>query len=370
MTKALAAALAVLTFAPAAVASPRVAIFYYPWYGTPARDGGYVHWNQADHSPPQDIASRYYPARGAYSSSNPAVVAAQMDDLRTAHVGEVVVSWWGRGSAEDARLALVTNAARERGIDVAVHVEPYPGRTIETVAADIAYLRALGIDDFYVYEPREFTAAEWLPLTASVVGARLFAETARVGFAAQAGFSGVYTYDIVTYGGWMFRRFCGEAHAAHLLCAPSVGPGFDSSAISATPEIKPRRGGRTYDRMWTAALRSSPDLVTITSYNEWGEGTQIEPAGCGRGLFPYRNYDGTYGLRGRAAEHAYVRRTAYWVNRFVPRSVMLPRFSVASTKPEAALGRSQGWLPWQGRGWTLAPRDRGREAGKYRRMGH
>ncbi len=50
--------------------------------------------------------------------------------------------------------------------------------------------------------------------------------------------------------------------------------------------------------------------------------------------------------------------------------VMLSSFWVASTKPEAALGRGQGWLPWQGRGWILAPSDRGPEAGGHCRHGH
>jgi len=49
---------------------------------------------------------------------------------------------------------------------------------------------------------------------------------------------------------------------------------------------------------------------------------------------------------------------------------MPPSFWVASTKPEAALARGQGWQPWQERGWTLAPRDRGPEAGMYCWMGH
>jgi len=40
---------------------------------------------------------------------------------------------------------------------------------------------------------------------------------------------------------------------------------------------------------------------------------------------------------------------------------MLPRFCVVSTKPEAALDRSQGREPWWGRGWAPAPRDRGAE---------
>jgi len=44
---------------------------------------------------------------------------------------------------------------------------------------------------------------------------------------------------------------------------------------------------------------------------------------------------------------------------------MLSSFWVASTKPGAALVRGQGWLPWQGRGWPLAPRDRGPEAGVH-----
>src|SRR5439155_7307523 len=54
----------------------------------------------------------------------------------------------------------------------------------------------------------------------------------------------------------------------------------------------------------------------------------------------------------------------------VPRPVMPPSFWVASTKPEAALARGQGWQPWQERGWTLAPRDRGPEAGMYCWKGH
>src|SRR5207249_6019739 len=40
-------------------------------------------------------------------------------------------------------------------------------------------------------------------------------------------------------------------------------------------------------------------------------------------------------------------------------AVTLPASWVASTKPEAAIVRRQGWQPWQGRAWTLAQRDRG-----------
>jgi hypothetical protein len=314
-------ALLTLLFALLAAPSPglahsTVAAFYYPWYGTPARDGSYEHWQQGEHAPPVDIASAYYPARGAYSSSNPHLLAAQMHDLATAGVNEIVSSWWGRFSQEDARLPAVIAAARKRGIRVAAHLEPYPGRTREGVSADIDYLRSLGIRDFFVYEAGDFTAEQWRAVNDSLSGVRTFAQTSRVGFAAAAGFTGVYTYDIVAYGGWMFRRFCDEAHAEGILCAPSVGPGFDARTVLPWALSKPRRGGRTYDAMWTAAIAAQADLVTITSYNEWNEGTQIEPAGRGNGPVGYRNYDGTYGLHGTVAEYAYIGRTSYWAAHF------------------------------------------------------
>jgi murein DD-endopeptidase MepM/ murein hydrolase activator NlpD len=39
-----------------------------------------------------------------------------------------------------------------------------------------------------------------------------------------------------------------------------------------------RRGGAYYRETWEAAIDSAPDLIVITSFNEWLEGTQIEPS--------------------------------------------------------------------------------------------
>jgi len=52
---------------------------------------------------------------------------------------------------------------------------------------------------------------------------------------------------------------------------------------------------RTYDLLWRAALGSAPDWVLITSFNEWHEGTEIEPGVEYRGEF--------------------IRRTREWVRR-------------------------------------------------------
>jgi glycoprotein endo-alpha-1,2-mannosidase len=296
----------------AAVARPvRSAIFFYPWYSNPTHDGGWAHWQQAGHVPPGDIASDFYPARGVYSSGSARTLRAQMHDLAVAGIDEVVSSWWGRGSVEASRLAAVRRDARRYRIRVAAQLEPYAGRTVSSIRDDLAYLRAHGIHDVYVYRAGDFPAADWRALNLQLTGMRVFGQTALVGFAARAGFAGFYTYDVLVYGGAKFERLCTEAHALGLLCAPSVGPGYDASAATSDMRVKPRDDGLTYDTMWRAALAADADIVTITSYNEWSEGTQIEPAGHGG---RYQSYDGAYGLHGRAAASAYIRETARWTS--------------------------------------------------------
>jgi glycoprotein endo-alpha-1,2-mannosidase len=307
-------ALLALALAAPADAGVKVSAFFYPWYSTTARDGVYVHWSQAGHAPPDDIASSYYPARGLYSSSDRLVLAQQMDEIKAAGIDEIAVSWWGRGSPEDARLRTVAAAARADHLAVAAHLEPYPGRSAISTADDIRYLRRLGIRTFYVYRPLDVPAADWAAANATVDGVLVLAQTGLVGAALKGGFDGVYTYDVVTYGGETFARICAAAHAKGLLCAPSVGPGYDARRGSLDPRVKPRRDGRTYDAMWHDAIAAGADRVTITSYNEWHEGTQIEPAAPSgrRGRYRYLSYEGAWGKSGRDAGRAYLDRTAYW----------------------------------------------------------
>jgi hypothetical protein len=320
-------AVLVLPAAASAAAVP-VSIFYYPWYGTPDRDGSYQHWAQDGHLPPGDLASTFYPARGPYSSSDPAVVSAQMREIAAAGIGEVIVSWWGWGSPEDRRLPLVMQAAEASRLEVAVEIEPYEKwqRTAEVLAADLAHLRDLGIQRVYVFKPFDdlISDASWMALNQSA-GVQMIAQTVDVPRAAADGFAGVYTYDILQYGPSSFEPLCAKARAAHLLCAPSVGPGYDAFRATGDPRSVPRRNGRTYDAMWKSAIGARPDRITITSYNEWHEGTQVEAAARHPLRFPsisptafqqYQTYEGAYGLYGRAARRAYLVRTAFWARAF------------------------------------------------------
>ena len=120
--------------------SYKVAAFYYPWYENPTVDGQWIHWMQNNHLPPQDIASDYYPALGAYSSNDPAVVEQHMRWLRQAGIGVIITSWWGQGSREDKVVPLLLQTAKRYEIKVTFHIEPYNGRTAESLASDVQYL--------------------------------------------------------------------------------------------------------------------------------------------------------------------------------------------------------------------------------------
>jgi glycoprotein endo-alpha-1,2-mannosidase len=300
--------------AQAAAKPVRVAAFFYPWYGTPAVDGDFRHWQPRGATSESEIASAFYPARGLYSSGDSVVLAAQMQEIAAAGIHQIVSSWWGWGSVEDVRLPAILRAAASARLSVAIHLEPYAGRTPASTRDDIERLFGLGITDFYLYGANQDGLPwDWKAMNDALTGVRVFVQTARVGYAKAWGFDGIYTYDILTYGGHGFRRLCAQARRQGLVCAPSVGPGYDARRAVSDQRVKPRRKGATYDAMWHAAVAAKADLVTITSYNEWHEGSQIEPA---RAQGAYRGYDGAYGLVGRPAERAYLDRTAYWSTRF------------------------------------------------------
>jgi hypothetical protein len=305
--------------APGTSGSSRVSIFYYPWYSTPVRDGEWAHW-YVEHDGAPVLSTAYFPARGLYSSSNAKVVAAHMREIAAAGVDTVIVSWWGFDSPEHGRLQLVADSARPHGLAIAVHVEPYDGRSPASVAEDIARLQKEGgFTDFFVYDADRDPAIAWAEALAPLRGvARIFGHTTLVGRAKASGFDGLYTYDVVTWNGSLFRRLCTQAHGAGLLCAPSVGPGYDARLATRGEAVRPRLHGATYDRMWRTAIRASADLITITSYNEWQEGTQIEPA---RQQVGKPSYERAWGKTGLAAERAYLTATVGWAARFraVPR---------------------------------------------------
>ena len=314
---------------PGLVAPParQVSIFYYPWWGTQPPDLTWMHWNQNNHLPQyNDVASDFFPGGGPYSESVPATLSRQMSDISDAGINQIISSWWGQGSIEDQRLSVVVPGARAVGISIAVHIEDYAGRTPQSVQSDINYLKAnWGINDFYIWDSQQYSAAQWAPYIKALSGVTVFA-TGDPGqmqtgafeqFAVASGFQGIYTYEVYDETAADFGPVCSEAHSYGLLCSPSVGPGFIDDRANNDSRYRSRQNGAVYDSLWQGAVNANPNSISITSYNEWHEGTQIEPAQAE--CIPnycYHNYNGAWGLSGAQAPYAYMNRTKQWVALF------------------------------------------------------
>ncbi len=97
--------------------------------------------------------------------------------------------------------------------------------------------------------------------------------------------TGFYTYfatDGFTYGSsndnW--KTLSAFANENNLIFIPCAGPGYADLRIRPwnTANQRSRENGEYYRRMLNSALDAAPPFVGITSFNEWHEGTQIEPA--------------------------------------------------------------------------------------------
>eukprot|EP00727_Mastigamoeba_balamuthi_P014215 m51a1_g9416 putative glycoprotein endo-alpha- -mannosidase (1076) ;mRNA; r:352396-357808 len=313
-----------------------VHVFYYPWYAEPSADGRWSHWNHrilphwtpgtrdqyphdVAYEPPDDIGSNFYPALGPYSSRNRTVVDRHMEDLRD-YV--VVVSWWGprdaanaadgEGYTTDETMQLLLDSARAKGAKIAIHLEPYKGRNAQSVARDLEYIErvygghpALYRDPrrsnrflVYVYDSYLTGNAEWAGILKphspnSIRGKRhdavvlglVLDQGAAGALVQQGGFDGVYNYFAADRFTWASTRenwpaITREVAGTDGLVSLSVGPGYIDTRIRPwnSANTRERDGGRYYTEGLAAALGARPTYLSITSYNEWHEGSQVEPA--------------------------------------------------------------------------------------------
>jgi Glycosyl hydrolase family 99 len=109
---------------------------YYPWYGAEP----FVHWDQWDRVPPDDIASNYVPRLGPYDSLSARVLEQHARWIAESGAGAVNLSWWGPGSPEDRAVPAVMDAMRDHGIKVTFHLEPYDDDRASRYAEDVLYL--------------------------------------------------------------------------------------------------------------------------------------------------------------------------------------------------------------------------------------
>lgn len=91
---------------------------------------------------------------------------------------------------------------------------------------------------------------------------------------------GEYSYALETLEGY-HRAYEGLRQIANRnrakFWSATVVPGFDGRIWHHPGRIVARGMGKLYESVWEQAIKEQPHFITICSFNEWGEGTQIEP---------------------------------------------------------------------------------------------
>jgi hypothetical protein len=297
--------------------------FYYNWYGNPAHDGKYIHWahpvmrsgpsDSTTRSLPggNDIAANFYPALGAYSSLDGAIVKQHMQMIVQAGIGVIVVTWWNKDDFMDKSIPLILNEAAAAGIKVAFHIEPFNGRNAVTTRQAIEYItdtygkhpafyrstKHQNKPFIFIYDSYLTPAKDWAELLqpngavsirntkydAVMIG--LWVKKNEEAFFKGSGFDGMYTYFAAsgfTYGStpanWPAMQQWAVANKKIFI--PCVGPGYIDTRVRPWNDktTRARAGGAYYGDMFKKAIESKAPYIGITSFNEWHEGTQIEPA--------------------------------------------------------------------------------------------
>ena len=321
---------------------------YYPWYSSSPQ---FRHWNGGDPTrpdPQDNLATTSYPSLGPYASLDVAGTLDQhMQWLVQAKVDVLIVSWWGQGSYEDSAVGGILDRAAGYGLRVCFQIEPYAGRSAASTVSDIVYLYAqYGQHPAFYRTTRStlngsstaprgvfFLFAPTDPSLATAIGSirgtandaiilvrtddsKMYTDPDIRGQIGWTGADGMYNYGFYDADGTYATSL---PWSPDYLLVYAVCPGFDNSRDSGitTPVVVPRNAGAAYDASWTELARQKPEGIAVVSFNEWHEGTQIEPAiPYQYGTYTYPDYGGDYGLTGPVAASAYLSRTAYWVSRY------------------------------------------------------
>ena len=288
----------------------RVLTFYYTWYATEAFSGKWMHYKNVDTAKEDIGSSRHYPIGGAYDSHDPAVVERHMIQMKEAGIDGPIVTWWGPGDWNDTALPILLEKAQKDGRVVTAYYETTPGETpqdetaaqrlahiIQTHASHPAWLKVNGRPVIFVYgravnqikPPSRWTAIRKMVVEKTGVDPFLVGDGIRDPVAEV--FDGVHQYNTASRHRGLTKPEETSRAAAQIvltsqliprrygrLACYTVIPGYDDTKNRTPGLAVPRQDGAIYDIAWEAAIGRDIDWVLITSFNEWHEGSEIEPS--------------------------------------------------------------------------------------------
>jgi glycoprotein endo-alpha-1,2-mannosidase len=291
--------------------SKQVLAFYYGWYGNPEVSKRWYHWKDVDVTGKHIAESTHYPVLGPYDSHDPKVVDRHCREASDAGITGFIVSWWRQGDFHDEGMRLMLDTAKKYGLKISAYYETVSAPASPSTEATVndliyimknysnhpAWLKVDGRPVVFIYSRAigQLKLDGWqkvmgefrvkYPQGAVFIGDNISPSAAQT-------FDGIHTYNptgltkgkspdqIRAWAQMTFPEWVKTAGANRISCITII-PGYDDSVQPSRKPPRPitdRFNGETYRIMWENAITADPDWVIIASWNEWHEGSEIEPS--------------------------------------------------------------------------------------------
>ena len=266
-----------------------VVAFYYTWF-----DENTWSYDRLSDLPAQPYVSRDRGAMGRH-----------IDQAKAAGIDAFLVAWYGPGGGNqtETNLTALLEEAAARNFKIGILFEtdsPFMGgvdaisgalsHALSVHANQSAFLRVDGRPVIFFWRPTIYGVETWRGIRNQVdpgYGSIWIAEG--VNPAYMAVFDGHHLYSNtwnppsdLDATNQKFARWVNQArqdYGSYKFWVATVMPGYNDVRIRpGSGFAKDREGGAYYERSWQAAINSQPNWVVITSFNEWPEGTYIEPS--------------------------------------------------------------------------------------------
>ncbi|MEM0483724.1 MAG: endo-1,3-alpha-glucanase family glycosylhydrolase, partial [Pyrobaculum sp.] len=293
---------------------------YHNWYSDAP---SWIHWTWSGRHPSRVIngrrviASAHYPLIGPYDSRDPRVIKYHITISKHAGIDAFAIDWYGPGSFEDSSIELYLSIAEEMGFKIAIEYEPKirmewgSGTRSDRIAQVIydlryilskyakhpAYLKINGKPVIFYFWPSMLTVREWY---------YVFQKLREEGYEAVhiaegvnplllTHFTGIYEWqplwiEAAGITSWDRLREISKILREYASLYPGrvflagVWPGFNDEGVNgwgygARRYLGGERfNGTLYENQWRVVLEERPHAVVITTFNDWNEGTEIEPS--------------------------------------------------------------------------------------------
>jgi hypothetical protein len=253
-------------------ASPPIrAAFFYPWFPDT--------WGHGEHPP-----TNYAPTLGYYSSTDDAIIDQQIRLASGAHLQALIGSWWGREHATNRALQYIVTRSAQGGppasdLRWAIYYEPegQGDPSVDEIVQDLEYLQGtLFAQPNYLQvdaRPVVFVYAD--PLDGPGMAERWEQAKTRLGgnlYVVLKVYPG-YRESANQPDSW-HQYSPAVPYSAQTPYAVTISPGFWKTGEEPRLARDPARFELDVRRM----VDSGAAWQLVTTWNEWGEGSAVEPS--------------------------------------------------------------------------------------------